>query len=390
MGNLQEESDLQNTVEISARRFEESPFISRIDDSKMIRGVYAGRYHAIYNGEDVLHKYWTLRKKALIYDVPEKPIEISGPDATAFLDKVLTRKISDLQEGRGLYALACTPKGGIFMDGVVFKFSSNKYWYVQADGDFETWLLAHTEGFDVSIKDPKSRVLQIQGPLSMDIMKELTDGKLDETLKYYRSGFYEIDNQRVYISRTGFTGELGYEIFCFGHETDHVSLWDKITSVGNKYGMEFSSTRSITIRRIEAGILGNLTDIDTTITPFQAGLDSIVDLEKDYFVGQKALLNSDKSTLLFGFKCSEKTPSSGSVIIHDNEDVGYITAGVDSPTLKCGIGYVRFSKKGEWIGKKLNIKFRDGSISSGEVVELPFFDREKLLLKGIKDKALED
>ena len=390
MGNLQEESDLQNTVQISARRFEESPFISRIDDSKMIRGVYAGRYHAIYNGEDVLHKYWTLRKKALIYDVPEKPIEISGPDATAFLDKVLTRKISDLQEGRGLYALACTPKGGIFMDGVVFKFSSNKYWYVQADGDFETWLLAHTEGFDVSIKDPKSRVLQIQGPLSMDIMKELTDGKLDETLKYYRSGFYEIDNQRVYISRTGFTGELGYEIFCFGHETDHVSLWDKITSVGNKYGMEFSSTRSITIRRIEAGILGNLTDIDTTITPFQAGLDSIVDLEKDYFVGQKALLNSDKSTLLFGFKCSEKTPSSGSVIIHNNEDVGYITAGVDSPTLKCGIGYVRFSKKGEWIGKKLNIKFRDGSISSGEVVELPFFDREKLLLKGIKDKALED
>ena len=390
MGNLQEESDLQNTVQISARRFEESPFISRIDDSKMIRGVYAGRYHAIYNGEDVLHKYWTLRKKALIYDVPEKPIEISGPDATAFLDKVLTRKISDLQEGRGLYALACTPKGGIFMDGVVFKFSSNKYWYVQADGDFETWLLAHTEGFDVSIKDPKSRVLQIQGPLSMDIMKELTDGKLDETLKYYRSGFYEIDNQRVYISRTGFTGELGYEIFCFGHETDHVSLWDKITSVGNKYGMEFSSTRSITIRRIEAGILGNLTDIDTTITPFQAGLDSIVDLEKDYFVGQKALLNSDKSTLLFGFKCSEKTPSSGSVIIHNNEDVGYITAGVDSPTLKCGIGYVRFGEKGEWIGKKLKIKFRDGSISSGEVVELPFFDREKLLLKGIKDKALED
>ena len=335
-------------------------------------------------------RYWTLRKKALIFDVPEKPIEISGPDATAFLDKVLTRKISELQEGRGLYALACTPQGGIFMDGVVFKFSNNKYLYVQADGDFETWLLAHTEGFDVTIKDPKSRVLQIQGPSSMDIMKELTDGKLDETLKYYRSGFYKIDNQRLYISRTGFTGELGYEIFCLGHETDHVSLWDKITSVGNKYGMEFSSTRSITIRRIEAGILGNLTDIDTTITPFQAGLDSIVDLDKDYFVGQKALLNSDKSTLLFGIKCSEKTPSSGSVIIYDDENVGYITAGVDSPTLKCGIGYVRFSKKGEWIGKKLNIKFKDGSISNGEVVDLPFFDREKLLLKGIKDKALED
>ena len=91
MGNFQEDSDLQNTIKISARRFEESPYISRVDDSKMIRGVYAGRYHAIYNDEDVLHKYWTLRKKALIYDVPEKPIEISGPDATNFLNKILKK-----------------------------------------------------------------------------------------------------------------------------------------------------------------------------------------------------------------------------------------------------------------------------------------------------------
>ena len=81
MGNLQEEGDLENTVKISARRFEESPFISKIDDSNMVRGVYAGRYHAIYNGENEIEQYWTLRKKALIFDVPEKPIEISGPDA---------------------------------------------------------------------------------------------------------------------------------------------------------------------------------------------------------------------------------------------------------------------------------------------------------------------
>ena len=131
-------------------------------------------------------------------------------------------------------------------------------------------------------------------------------------------------------------------------------------------------------------------DLDNKFEELFINISTKAALSSYYFVGKKALLNSDKSTLLFGFKCSEKTPSSGSVIIHDNEDVGYITAGVDSPTLKCGIGYVRFSEKGEWIGKKLNIKFRDGSISSGEVVEFPFFDREKLLLKGIKDKALED
>ena len=388
MANFQEDGDLQNTVKISARRFEESPFISRIDDTKMIRGVYAGRYLAIYNGEDVAQKYWTLRKKALIYDVPEKPIEISGPDALPFLDKVLTRDISGLEEGRGLYALACTPQGGIFMDGVLFKLGDESYWYVQADGDFETWLLAHTEGFQVNIKDPGSRVIQIQGPSSMDVMKEVTDDEVNENMKYYRSGFFNINKQKVYISRSGFTGELGYEIYCLGEETDHCALWDFLIEKGQKYGMEFSSTRSMTIRRIEAGILGNLTDMDNTMTPFEAGLGKFVDLNKQSFVGQKQLINSDKKTLLFGFTCSERTPSSGSIILENNKPVGSITAGVQSPTLNCGIGYVRFKEGNDWVGKKLQIEFRDGFKASGEVVDLPFFDREKLLLKGEKDQSL--
>ena len=388
MANFQEDGDLQNTVKISARRFEESPFISRIDDTKMIRGVYAGRYLAIYNGEDVVQKYWTLRKKALIYDVPEKPIEISGTDALPFLDKVLTRDISGLEEGRGLYALACTPQGGIFMDGVLFKLGDERYWYVQADGDFETWLLAHTDGFQVNIKDPGSRVIQIQGPSSMDVMKEVTDGEVNENMKYYRSGFFIINKQKVYISRSGFTGELGYEIYCLGEETDHCALWDFLIEKGQKYGMEFSSTRSMTIRRIEAGILGNLTDMDHTMTPFEAGLGKFVDLNKQSFVGKKQLIHSDKKTLLFGFTCSERTPSSGSVILENNKPVGSITAGVKSPTLNCGIGYVRFKEGNDWVGKKLQIEFRDGFKASGEVVDLPFFDREKLLLKGEKDQSL--
>ena len=144
MSNLQEEKDLFNTVAISARRFEESPFIDRYDTSKMVRGVYAGRFFAVYAGEDYLQKYWLVRRKALIFDVPEKPMEIAGPDAVPFLEKVLTRRVSTMNEGRGYYALACTPQGGIFMDGVIFKMAENRFWYVQADGPFETWLLAHS------------------------------------------------------------------------------------------------------------------------------------------------------------------------------------------------------------------------------------------------------
>ena len=134
MGNLQELSDLKKTIKISARRFEESPYIERTYSPEMVRGVYAGRYFPMTIGEDPIKKYWLLRQKALIFDVPEKPIEISGPDTIPFLEKVMTRKVSTIKEGRGYYSLACTPQGGIFMDGVLFKFKENKFWYVQADG----------------------------------------------------------------------------------------------------------------------------------------------------------------------------------------------------------------------------------------------------------------
>ena len=101
MGNFQEASDLENTVWISARRFEESPFIERTQHPDMVRGVYAGRYFAISLNEDYIRKYWRLRQKALIFDTPEKPVEILGPDAEAFLDHVLARRVYTMSEGRG-------------------------------------------------------------------------------------------------------------------------------------------------------------------------------------------------------------------------------------------------------------------------------------------------
>ena len=205
MASLQEASDLQNVVTISARRFEESPFIARTANPAMIRGVYADRFFPIYLGEDVIEKYWTLRQRALIFDVPEKPVEIAGPDAVQFLERVLARRVSTMREGRGYYAIACTPQGGVFMDGVVFRLGQDRFWYVQADGPFETWLTAHSGGFDVTISDPKSRVLQIQGPASIDIMKAASAGAIDDTMGYFRSGFFDLGGQRLYASRTGFT-----------------------------------------------------------------------------------------------------------------------------------------------------------------------------------------
>ena len=389
MGNFQELSDLNKTVKISARRFEESPYIERTNSPDMIRGVYAGRYFAISLGEDPIKKYWLLRQKAAIFDVPEKPIEISGPDAAKFLEKIMTRKVSTIKEGRGYYSLACTPQGGIFMDGVIFKFNENKFWYVQADGPFEDWLLAHSKGFDVKILDPKSRVIQIQGPASIDIMKAASNGKINENMPYYRSGFFDLGGQKLYVSRSGFTNELGFEIYSDGFKTDHLALWDHLMNCGKPFGMELSATRAMTIRRIEAGIFGNLTDIDTTINPFEAGLGFCVNMNKEDFIGRDALLNKDKGTCLFGLTCETETPVSGSKVIDEDKIVGHITAGVHSLTLNTGIGYVRFYEPKDWPGKELILKLPNGEDHKSKVVNLPFFDPEKKIVKGI-DRSIPE
>ena len=383
MGNLQELSDLKKTIKISARRFEESPYIDRTNCPEMVRGVYAGRYFAMSLGEDPIQKYWLLRQKAAIFDVPEKPIEISGPDSIPFLEKVMTRKVASTKEGRGYYSLACTHQGGIFMDGVIFKFNENKFWYVQADGPFEDWLLAHSGGFNVKISDPKSRVLQIQGPASIDIMKAASNGKIDENMPYYRSGFFDLGGQQLYVSRSGFTNELGFEIYSDGFTTDHLALWDHLMDCGKPFGMELSATRAMTIRRIEAGIFGNLTDIDTTINPFEAGLGFCVNMDKGDFIGREALLKKDTRTCLLGITCKTETPVSSSKVIYEDKIVGHITAGVHSPTLNTGIGYVRFYKPNDWSGKELTLQLPDGSLHKGDVVNLPFFDKEKKIVKGI-------
>jgi aminomethyltransferase len=389
MKNLQEDSDLTNTVAVSARRFEESPYITRTDSPDMVRGVYAGRYLAIYMGEDPVEKYWTLRQKAVIFDVPEKPVEISGPDAVPFLVKVLARKVSTMEEGRGYYAIACTPKGGIFMDGVVFRLAENRFWYVQADGPFETWLLAHSGGFDITISDPGSRVLQIQGPASIDILKAASGGGIDETMAYFHSGYFDLGGQSLYVSRTGFTNELGFEIYSGGAATDHIALWDHLMACGAPYGLEFSSTRSLTIRRIEGGILGNTTDMDITMTPYEAGLAPFINMEKGDFIGRDALVDCDRRSVLYGLTCETHTPTAGSVVLDDGREVGYITTGVPSPTLGLGIGYVRFKTPGEWSGQSVIMRLLDGSEHESHIVDLPFFDREKKIVRGI-DRSIPE
>jgi aminomethyltransferase len=376
-------SDAATTVPVSARRFEQSPFEHRWKTPETIMGVYAGRYYSTYNGENVDDSYWALRRKAVLYDVPERPVEISGPDAARFLDHVFARTVLDLAEGRGRYTIACTHEGRLFMDGILFRLAANRYWYVQPDGALETWLLAHRAGFDVTVSDPHARVLQVQGPTSLAILKDATNGAADERLRYFQSGFFRIADQDVYVSRTGWTGELGFEIYAQGETTDCDRLWDHLMAVGARHGMIFGSLSSMEIRRIEAGILDNGTDFDLTMTPFEAGLGAFIDLDKPDFIGHDALQTADHGKRLFGLKCPTATPGYLQAVMDDDRAVGHVTAGTWSPYLQCGIGYARFDTTDTWAGRTLTVTSTDGTLAPCQIIDLPFYDTEKLIPRGL-------
>ena len=324
-----------------------------------------------------------------MYDVPEKPIQFEGPDAGKFLDKIFSRKISTMKVGRGKYAIACYEDGGIFIDGVFFRLEENKFWYVQPDGPLQTWLIAHQNGFDVKITDPSSRVIQVQGPASKEILSKLTKEAINDDFKYYHSGYFEIANQKVYISRTGWTNELGYEIYSLAGNTDYKKLWNTIIEVGTPLGLKLDGLLSMEMRRIEGGILDNNTDFDSSMNPYEAGLGSLVDLDKDDFIGKKSLeaYNSKDKKRLFGLISDNPLKYKSDVYLSDDKSVGYLPASTWSPTLKKFVAYVRFNYSDNWTKEKVTVITQEDSRVECEVVELPFYDKDKLIPRG-KDTTI--
>ncbi|MXY77041.1 MAG: aminomethyl transferase family protein [Acidimicrobiia bacterium] len=374
------------TVRLSSFRQGQSPFADRYVTDRTIFGMYCDRLYPLMatRDEDPVPQYWKLRNGVLLYDVPEKPLEIIGPDAARMLERVLTCRVGTLAVGRARYGIACNEDGTVLMDGVIMRLAPDRYWYVKANGEFEGWLSALAIGLDAEVSDPDSRVLQIQGPKSLDVLDAAIGGGLSGDFRYFHAGFFEIGGQTLWVSRTGWTGEAGIEIYCnSGPEaTDHDALWDHLLASGEPFGMEFSSSSSMGIRRIEAGILDNGTDIEPDLTPFGAGLGNFVALDKEDFIGRSALARADRTQLLFGLVCAGAAPDAGMQVHFEDGPVGHITIGTWSPALDAGVGYVRFDRPlpgGDWLGKTVFLLDHEGTPHRATVDTLPFVDKEKRL-----------
>ena len=360
-----------------------SPFHDCYANEDTVLRRAAGRYFAHYNGDDPVKGYWALRQAAALFDVPERPVEISGPDAVPFLEYLTTRRVADMKKGRGRYVLLCTHQGGLLMDGVLFRLAEDRFWLVQPDGDLDTWILAHRHGYDIAVSDPGSRVLQLQGPRSFAIMNAASGGAIGRDFGYFHSGFFPLGGQPVYASRTGWSGELGYEIYTLGDQTDCPRLWSHLMECGGPEGMVFASMQTINIRRIEAGILDSGSDFDTSMTPHAAGLGRFVDRAKNDFIGRASLLDEVEQNRLFGIKTHGGTPKAGDAVLADGTVIGRITTGAFSPLLECGIGYVRLLPGITVEGRTITLASERFGTLDAEITPLPFYDPDKLIPRTI-------
>jgi len=327
--------------------------------------------------------FWNLIEKAILCDVAvERQVEITGPDAYKFTQLLTPRDLSKLEIGQCKYVLITNNEGGILNDPVLLRLAENHFWLSLADSDVLLWAqgVAVNSGLNVQIKEPDVSPLQLQGPTSGEIMVKLF-GEDIKDLKYYWLREYTLDGIPLIVSRTGWSSELGYEIYLRDGSKGN-ELYEKIMLAGKDYGLQPGHTSSI--RRIEGGMLSYHADADINTNPFELGLDRLVNLDNDInFIGKNALQKIKQNgikRIQVGLEINCKPLSSPNTtfwpIKKDNTNIGKITSAIYSPRLKKNIALAMVSIEQSKIGNKFQVTTNEGTFDS-VVVEKPFYDPKK-------------
>ena len=259
--------------------------------------------------------------------------------------------------------------------------SEDEFIYVQANGDFVNWATANIGNLDVKIEDFNSWVLQIQGPTSLDVLSKITDINLEE-FTYYSCSKVKILNKDFYVSRSGWTGEKGFELYSDGDNFSGEELWNYLLEAGKDDKLIASDIASMHIRRIEAGILDYGTDFDQRLDPFDLGLQKFIDFDKKNFIGKEALVKKEKSPIrIRGIMCPSVKPIVDDELQSlDGKIIGSVTAGAWSPFLETGIAIVQLNYDLENV-IEAKLKNSEG-IHDVKICDLPFHDKQKNIPTG--------
>lgn len=349
--------------------------------------VYNHMWMPLYY-ESPVADFWRLVEAVTVWDVAgERQVEIVGADAARFVQRLTPRDLSTCAVGQCKYVLITAADGGVINDPVLLKLDENHFWLSLADADVRLWAegVAEGAGLDVAIDEPDVSPLQVQGPKSPDVMRALFGGWIDE-LRYFRFRETALDGIPVVVSRTGWSGERGYEIFLRdGGRGD--ALWERVMAAGEPFGIAPGAPSQI--RRIEAGMISYGADATRDENPFELGLGRLVDLDGDAdFIGRAALERiaaEGASRRLVGLELA------GPPLAAPNEEpwpvaaadggAGKLTSAVYSPRLEKNIALAIVPAADADPGARVTVEAPDGA-RTATVAPLPFYDPKKTLAAG--------
>lgn len=334
---------------------------------------------------DPQKNFWNLVNGVILCDVAvERQVEITGPDAAKLVQSLICRDLSKCAVGQCKYVLLTNAAGGILNDPIMLRLAENHFWISLADSDILLWAqgVAVNSGLDVTICEPDASPLQLQGPKSGEVMQALF-GESILDLKYYWLREYELDGIPLIISRTGWSSELGYELYlCDGSKGD--LLWEKIMAAGKPFGIKPGHTS--TIRRIEGGMLSYHADMDINTNPYELGLDRLIDIDADFdFIGKAALqkirhqgVSRKHVGLVISGPAIEGSNTSFWSLEKDGRLVGKVTSAVYSPRLQKNIALAMVDVQCAALSTEFVVIKPFGN-ATATVVEKPFFDPKKKL-----------
>jgi aminomethyltransferase len=340
--------------------------------------VYNHHYHPRHYG-DPFEEYWQLLEGVTIWDVggAERQVEITGPDAFEFTNMLTPRDLNKCQVGQCKYAFITNAQGGIINDPVLLRLGENHFWLSLADSDALLWAqgVAYNSGLNVEVKEPDVGPMQIQGPKSKEVMTDLFgEGILD--VPYYFMEHHGLDGMELVISRTGYSGELGYEIYLKNASRDGLKLWDTVMQAGEPYGL--SPIGPSHIRRIEGGILALGCDMWYDTNPYEVGYGYkwMVELEQEQdFIGKEALRRISEegvSRKLVGVEIGGETLGAYNdssmpdffPVLKDRERIGDVTSACYSPRLEKNIGFAIVPIEHTELGTELEVERPEGVVSA--------------------------
>lgn len=347
-----------------------------------------------FNNHGPIEEYWACRERAVVLDLsPLRKFEVTGPDAEALLQYCMTRDVSKLSTGQVVYTAMCYENGGMIDDGTLFRLGQNNFRWIGGDDQSGLWLRQQAEkmGYHAWVRSSTDQMhnIAVQGPKSRDILKEIiwtapSQPAIGE-LEWFRFAVARIghfEGAPVVVSRTGYTGELGYEIFC--HPKDATTVFDAVWEAGQKYGIMPMGLDALDMVRIEAGLIFANYEFSDQTDPFEAGIGFTVPLKSkaDDFIGKEALLKRKENPRhkLVGLEIDANDAVGHGDCVHiGRAQVGIVTSGMRSPILKKNIALARMDVTHAELGTEVEIGKLDGLQKRlpGRIVRFAHYDPDK-------------